>query len=78
MNLALESLEEFSDLGFDGLVRDQGPRMPQHFLLSTGQLQPALHRRSSEIEEIATALAEDATAWKNPEVYAQIRLPRFA
>jgi hypothetical protein len=74
MNLALESLERFSDLGFNGLAREQGPRMPQHFLLSTAQLQPSLHGRRSEIDEIATALADDAAVWKNPEVYAQIAL----
>jgi HEXXH motif-containing protein len=74
MNLALESLERFSDLGFDGLARDRGPGMPRHFLLSTGQLQPALRSRRVEIEALADALADDTDAWRNPEVYAQIAL----
>lgn len=76
MNLALECLGEFSDLGFKGLVARVEPTMPRHFLLSTAELQPSLGSRRTEIAEIAEAMdnGSDLPASRNPEVYAQIAL----
>lgn len=76
MNLALECLERFSLLGFEGLVGRVERTMPQHFLRSTAKLQPSLGAHRAEIEEIAAAMENEAdcATWRNPEVYAQIAL----
>lgn len=75
MNLALESLNEFSSLGVHGLVHGIEPTMPRHFLLSTAQLQPRLGGYRSEIQEVAQNIdLGGPAAHRNPEVFAQIAL----
>jgi HEXXH motif-containing protein len=76
VNLALECLEQFSDLGSEGLMRRIEPGMPRHFLLSTAELQPNLESCRTDIDEIADAIDRrvQPPVWQNPEVYAQIAL----
>jgi HEXXH motif-containing protein len=76
VNLALDCLERFSDLGSEGLIERIEPGMPRHFLLSTAELQPNLEPCRDEIREIADALERRVgrPAWQNPEVFAQIAL----
>lgn len=77
MNLFLECLDCFSGIGLDTLVNEIGPNMPEHFLLSTLQLQRPLESHRSEIEAIAAQISVrngEREAWRNPEVYGQIAL----
>lgn len=79
MNLAKACIREFSKFGPDQLFGPIEARMPQHFLLSTLELQASLRPAAEPIQEIADLLAapNGSEPWRNPEVYWQItRLAR--
>ena len=77
MNLFVDAIARWSSLGLDALNQRVGPYMPEHFLASTRQLEPALGPHAREVDEILaafTARRGESSLWRNPEIYAQIAL----